>query len=123
SRRRARTSGSAVPSGPEGTSGGSGRREEARHRGQPIEGLISDMDAHAPPPARLLLGRPLSGLRLSLTEARSGGTILCRRRPHVPASVPWVQMEVKYCFLQDERWLVGCKFVQAQSWSVLRLFD
>jgi hypothetical protein len=25
--------------------------------------------------------------------------------------------------LQDENWLVGCKFVLAPSWSVLRLFD
>jgi hypothetical protein len=112
------------------TSGGSTRksgrperRKSSRHRGQPVKVLLADMDPRARPHTGLLLDRSLSGMRLSLTQAPTVGTILSIRAPEAPPSAPWVQMEVKYCFLQEDTWLVGCKFVQAPSWSVLQLFD
>jgi hypothetical protein len=69
-----------------------------------------------------MLDRSLGGFRLSVTQALPLGTRLSVRATHAPAKDSWVQVEVKSCRRQDNRWELGCRFVDEPLYSVLLQF-
>jgi hypothetical protein len=120
-RSRAHAAAGSETSGQAGTS--PERRKSPRRRGPTVKVLVSDPDGRATRYSALLLDRSPGGMRLSVAEAVPVGTLLTVGPPEGSPSVPWLQMEVKYCIRQDDTWLVGCKFVGTPSWSVLMLFE
>jgi hypothetical protein len=99
------------------------RRKSPRRRCPAVKVVISDLDGQTRPHSAVLLDRSVGGMRLGVAEAISVGTVLSIRLDEGSPSASWPQLEVKYCFWQDDCWLVGCRFVGTPSWSVLMLFD
>jgi hypothetical protein len=64
----------------------------------------------------------MGGFRLSVVQAMPLGMRLSVRAAHAPAKEPWVEVEVKSCRQQEQRWEVGCRFVDEPSYSVLLQF-
>jgi hypothetical protein len=61
-------------------------------------------------------------LRLSLGQPVALGTVLSVRSTQYLDCAPWVQVEVRNCKADKDRWLVGCRFVQPQPWGIVLLF-
>src|SRR5262249_12915943 len=60
------------------------------------------------------------GLGLNLFQEVAPGSRLGVRPAKAPATVPWVQVEVKYCRHRDgDTWSAGCHFVDISLWSTL----
>jgi hypothetical protein len=83
---------------------------------------VSDALALTEPVEGLVLNRSAGGLCLSLPKAVEVGTILSVRVEVAPSTIPWVQVEVKYCLPFVARWKVGCRFKEVLSEDVLLLF-
>jgi hypothetical protein len=99
------------------------RRQSPRRGGPPVQVYLSDQDAKAAPVTAWIQNRSLGGLCLAVPRQFEIGEILSVRAAAASASIPWVQVEVKYCYLREESWLIGCKFVFVPSWSVMVTFD
>jgi hypothetical protein len=99
------------------------RRQSPRRGGPPVQVYLSDEDAKAEPVTAWVQNRSLGGLCLAVTRQFEIGEIRSVRAAAAPASIPWVQVEVKYCYLREESWLIGCKFVFVPPWSVIVTFD
>jgi hypothetical protein len=98
------------------------RRRAPRRGGRPVEVLISDERATAPPARGLVTDRSVDGLGLAVAQAVAPGTVLSLRPVQAPPGVAWVQVEVKSCRPEEETWELGCQFVTAPSYGVLLLF-
>ena len=83
---------------------------------------VSDALALATPVEALVLNRSAGGLCLSINQEVAVGSRLSVRVATAPPSIPWVQVEVKYCNPFVKRWKVGCQFVPPPAVEVLCLF-
>jgi hypothetical protein len=99
------------------------RRKSPRRGGKPVQVLLSDREAKAWPEEAIVQNRSLGGLCLAVSRQYEAGAILTVRAESAPKSIPWAQIEVKYCYLRDESWLIGCKFVTRPAWNVQLTFD
>jgi hypothetical protein len=98
------------------------RRAAVRRKGNTVEVLLTAVDDESRSFSGWVLDRSVSGLGLVLSQPVSIGTLLNIRPKDAPAETAWLQIEVRNCTKSDDRWLVGCSFVQIPSFSVLLLF-
>jgi hypothetical protein len=98
------------------------RRGALRRGGNPVAILISNAEAQSEPTHGWVVDRSTGGLCLSVPEAVPEGTVLSVRTSNAPATVPWVQIEVKNCRLVGKEYELGCRFVRTPPWSVMLLF-
>lgn len=98
------------------------KRASVRRKGNPVKILISDAEGQAKPHEGCVIDRSIGGLGMMVEEPVEVGTILSVRAVNAPASVPWVQIEVRNCRKGAEAWEIGCQFVRTPPWSVLLLF-
>ena len=110
------TDGSPPPGQPE-------RRKTPRRGGRAVKVLISDAAAAAKPIVGWVQNRSAGGLCLTVSKQFEVGEILSVRAAQAKISVPWLQVEVKYCFLREDEWLAGCNYVSVPPWNILLLFD
>src|SRR5438094_601511 len=80
------------------------RRTSPRRGGPPVKVYLSDQDPKAEPVTAWVQNRSLGGLCLAVPRQFEIGEILSVRAAAAPASIPWVQVEVKYCYLREESW-------------------
>jgi hypothetical protein len=98
------------------------RRSSLRRSGKMIKVLISDAEATATPVKGWVMDRSMGGLGLSVQKPVPENTILSVRTVDAPENTPWVQVKVKRCTADEERWEIGCQYVRTPSWSILLLF-
>jgi hypothetical protein len=97
-------------------------RRALRREGNPVPVVVSDMSPSATPCEGLVLDRSRGGLLLSVPRATAAGTLLTIRAAHAPDDLAWIPIQVRHCRPQEDRWLLGCKFMCELPWSVLLLF-
>lgn len=98
------------------------KRASVRRKGNPVVVLVSDAEGQAKPYEACVMDRSIGGLGVVVDNPVDVGTILSIRTASAPASVPWVQIEVRNCRKTNESWELGCQFVRTPPWSVLLLF-
>jgi len=102
---------------------GSDRRRALRRGGNPVAVLITDAACKAEAQYGYVLDRSTGGLCLSVKGQIPEGTVLSVRTTNAPATVPWVQLEVRNCRkMNSGEYELGCKFLRTPPWSVLLLF-
>jgi hypothetical protein len=98
------------------------RRSAPRRQGAAVPVEVSDAEGeHAPSPGSVL-DRSRGGLCLAVPSPAAVGEVVCVRSVEYADSCPWVRMEVRHCRPDAKRWLLSCRFVEDQPWSVLLLF-
>jgi hypothetical protein len=110
------------PSQPDRLASGDERRTAPRRKDNPIEVHISDAAARAAPAPGRVVDRSVGGLCLAVSDPVEVGTILSVRPATAPASIPWVQIEVRRQTVRAGYWELGCAFVQRPPLSVILLF-
>ena len=98
------------------------RRRALRRQGRAVQVLISDEAALVPHTEGLVLDRSMGGLRLAVDTPVAENAILSLKATDAPHTTPWVQVRVKTCRQQADRYEVGCEFLRTPSWSILLLF-
>jgi hypothetical protein len=103
-------------------SGGFGeKRGSLRRQGAVVRVDVADADLNELEHG-WVVDRSLGGLGLSLSKPLVPGTTL-RVRPQTAEDVAgWVEVTVRNCFPQNERWKVGCQFERTPPWNILLLF-
>lgn len=101
--------------------GGGEKRGSLRRQGTVVRVAVADADFNEMEHA-WVVDRSVGGLGLALSKPLAPGTALCVR-PLAAADVAgWVEVTVRNCSPQGERWKVGCQFVRTPPWSILLLF-
>ena len=104
-------------------SGVNDRRRALRRGGNPVAVLITDAACKAEAQYGYVLDRSTGGLCLSVKGQIPEGSVVSVRTTNAPATVPWVQIEVRNCRkMNSGEYELGCKFVRTPPWSVLLLF-
>ncbi|MBY0522926.1 MAG: PilZ domain-containing protein [Gemmataceae bacterium] len=100
------------------------RRAAPRRHGNPVAVLVSDVDGEVEPVRGWVVDRSAGGLGLELAEEGDVaiGTVLSIRPKDAPASLAWVQVEVRNRQQKGAAWRLGCKFVRPPAWDVLMRF-
>jgi hypothetical protein len=98
------------------------RRAALRRRGGETEVIIAPSEDGQEPAKGMVIDRSQGGLCLSVAQPVAGGSVLRLRVTNAPEDLPWIEVMVRNCRQKDERWLLGCKFVEELPWSVLLLF-
>lgn len=98
------------------------RRSSLRRRDTLVRVMVSDAEAAAQPVEGWVLDRSTTGLCLATDQEFASGRIVSTRACAAPATVPWVQLEVKYSRTQNGGWEHGCAFVKPPPWGVLLYF-
>jgi c-di-GMP-binding flagellar brake protein YcgR len=84
--------------------------------------LVTDALTRDEPLRGWVVDRSAGGLGILLSQALEIGTTV-RVRPDRPDSLPrWVEVRIVQCRPERIRWRVGCQFVEAPSWALLRSF-
>ena len=98
------------------------RRASPRRSGNPVKILVSQAGPEGEHFKGLAVNRSRGGLCLSVDRPVEVGQVIHVRAAHAPDGLPWVEMRVKRCQTNGERWRLGCQFVAELPWSVLLLF-
>ena len=99
------------------------RRASLRRSGNPVKVLVSQVGPDGEQRFKALaVNRSRGGLCLSVGRPVETGQVLQVRAAHAPDDLPWVELRVRSCQTNGERWLLGCQFVAELPWSVLLLF-
>jgi hypothetical protein len=98
------------------------RRKALRRGGRLTRVHISDAEGQAEPVEGWVLDRSLGGMCLAADKEFAEGIILSVRSAEAPETTPWIQLEVKNCRWQENRFELGCQFVRTPPWGVLLLF-
>ena len=98
------------------------KRVAARRKGATLEVLIADEQQSQPPHEGWVVDRSLGGLCLASKSERKPATFLKVRPKNAETVVPWVEVEVRSCKLEDGVWQLGCQFRKSPPYSVLLLF-
>jgi hypothetical protein len=98
------------------------QRRSARRKGGVLEILVSDAQAQAEPSRGYILDRSLGGMRLCVKQRTLPGTIVTVRTADAPATVPWVEVEVRSCRQNPDGWELGVQFVRTPPMGVLLSF-
>ena len=98
------------------------KRVAARRKGASLEVLIADEQQRQPPHEGWVVDRSLGGLCLASTRQLEPGTFLRVRPKNAEMVVPWVEVEVRSCKLEEGVWQLGCQFRKTPPYSVLLLF-
>jgi len=98
------------------------KRSAVRRKGSSVEVELV-LEGHPGPPTRgWVQDRSVGGLGLSVESEFACGTLLKVRPRNVPATAPWVEIEVRSCKPGDNGWLIGCSFRQSPPYNILLLF-
>jgi hypothetical protein len=97
------------------------RRAWPRREGNPTDVLITTAK-EAEPEKAFVIDRSRGGLRLSVSRPMAVGTTFHVRACHAPEDLPPIQVLVRHCSQKEQRWHVGCQFMESLPWSVLLLF-
>jgi len=97
-------------------------RASLRRSGNPVKVLVSQTGSEGEHFKGLAVNRSRGGLCLSVDRPVDAGQVIHVRAPHAPDDLPWVELRVKRCQTNGERWRLGCQFVAELPWSVLLLF-
>jgi hypothetical protein len=101
------------------------RRTATRRKGNPIEVLITDSSGGGSPVKGTVLDRSKGGVRLVVDKSMAAlavGTILSVRPATAPASVNWIQVQVRHYHPRDDGWVVGCQFVEIPPMNIVLMF-
>ena len=100
------------------------RRAFPRRYGDPVEVRLRSYEFGDPPcgPTGWVRDRCPGGLGLAVEKPLVVGTWLRVRPTHVMEDVPWVDLIVRHCHPQGNRWVVGCQFVEKPPRELMLLF-
>jgi hypothetical protein len=98
------------------------RRTSLRRTGKPVKVYVSDAEGKAKPVEGWVVDRSMGGLCLSVYQPVPVRTTLTVRTVTAPSDTPWVQVEVKRCQVQEDRWELGCQFLCKPAWAILLQF-
>ncbi|MGF1582192.1 MAG: PilZ domain-containing protein [Gemmataceae bacterium] len=98
------------------------RRAHPRYVVKPMEVLLVRLESHEIVATGQVLDWSLGGLGLLLNEEVPIGFHFQLQPTISQAESPWVRVEIRYCRPRDDRWRVGCQFVEASSWEVMQMF-
>ena len=99
------------------------RRQTPRRGGRPVKVLLSNQKAESSPTVAWVQNRSTGGLCLAVAQQFEVCDILSVRAARAKKHIPWVQIEVKYCYLRDDSWLIGCRYLSDVPWNILLTFD
>jgi len=97
--------------------GGTERRASRRRWGNPTEVLL-DSPRSGNRLRGLVINRSAPGLAIFVNEEIQPGTIVKVRATEAPASIPSVEITVKYCRKTLRNFVLGCCSAQEFPWNV-----
>jgi hypothetical protein len=100
------------------------RRAFPRRYGDPVEVRLQSYEYTDPPCGAKgwVRDRCPGGLGLTVEKPMEIGAWLRVRPTYVMEDVPWVDVLVKHCHPQGNRWVVGCQFVEPPPRELMLLF-
>ncbi len=96
-----------------------GRRKKILN---PINALVSDAAAKAPPRQGVIVARSRRGVDVLVDDPAEPDAVLSVRSARAPASIPWVQIAVVTCKTAGKNFLLHCEFVECPPWNVVVWF-
>lgn len=97
------------------------RRRSPRRSGNPTLVEVSGLGEDEKQPGHVV-DRSRVGLRLAVAEPTGEGTILRVRAVNAPEGTPWARVVVRWVKEIEDRWELGCEFLDDLEWRVLLLF-
>jgi hypothetical protein len=100
------------------------RRQSVRRAGNPVDVFYALPDNKDRPLTGWIFDRSVGGLGLIAAAEFEVGVTLLVRPVKAPATIPWIEVEVRCCrpTPDGKGCHVGCKFLQTPPWPVLLLF-
>lgn len=103
-------------------SDGDDRRAEERRKGMPVPLQLSYFKTGSAAFPGWVVDCSQSGVGITTNVAISAGTTLSVRPKNAPARVQWIDVEVRNCHKDNDRWVLGCRFIHELPVEDLDLF-
>lgn len=98
------------------------RRIHPRRGGNPLPALLRVESSADTPCAAEIVDRSVGGVRFGVETGHPPGTLLCVRTCAAPPETPWIRVIVRHSRRVNDRWEVGCQFLEPLPWNLLLLF-